>query len=324
MNLETFKINNENEDEEQDYNRIEPILPNHFLGLLVGKPGQGKSSLISKLLKHDKGLYKKFDFLLVISPGHLEDIDYNPEWWSRVFSVDWIAERITTFRDRQEKKQQEKQPCKNSSTSKYFQLENENNLNNNVMEDYENNPYLQSNKRIKLNNQESLKVFPNNRNLNPENNFDSNPFSKNYGKREQKVLTKDIEKKTMINNNHAQFHALVILDDVIADIKAGETNPAIKALFFNRRQMVKNVCMSFLIATQSYMQCPKMFRGCLDFLLVFDVGPNEIKRILVDNIGSTANGKIFQIEQHYKRKKHNFIYLRCDQKLIYENFETCL
>ena len=48
------------------------IFPGHFLCCICGKPGSGKTSLIKFMLKNDKLLYKKFNFIFILSPSYIE------------------------------------------------------------------------------------------------------------------------------------------------------------------------------------------------------------------------------------------------------------
>lgn len=48
------------------------IFPSHFLGVLCGKPGSGKTTLLRFILKSEDLLFKKFDFIFIISPSFIE------------------------------------------------------------------------------------------------------------------------------------------------------------------------------------------------------------------------------------------------------------
>ena len=48
------------------------IFPSHFLSIILGKPGSGKTSLLKFILKSDKLLFKKFDYIFIISPSPSE------------------------------------------------------------------------------------------------------------------------------------------------------------------------------------------------------------------------------------------------------------
>lgn len=51
------------------------IFPSHFLGLILGKPGQGKTTLLRFILREKRLLFKKFDVVLVVSPSFIEFSD---------------------------------------------------------------------------------------------------------------------------------------------------------------------------------------------------------------------------------------------------------
>jgi len=46
--------------------------PSHFLGLICGWPGSGKTSLIKFILQEPKLLYEKYDEILLLSPSLTE------------------------------------------------------------------------------------------------------------------------------------------------------------------------------------------------------------------------------------------------------------
>jgi hypothetical protein len=74
----------------------EKIFPNHFLGCICGKPGSGKTSLLKFLLKCDNLLYKKFDFIFILSPSYLEyqDIFLPKENYIDDLDYEWINSKI--------------------------------------------------------------------------------------------------------------------------------------------------------------------------------------------------------------------------------------
>lgn len=54
----------------QDFNK--EMFPNHFLYLICGKPGSGKTTLLKFLLTRNELMYKKFDFVFIVSPSYIE------------------------------------------------------------------------------------------------------------------------------------------------------------------------------------------------------------------------------------------------------------
>ena len=46
------------------------VFPSHFLALICGKPGSGKTSLLKFMLRESRLLFKKFDYVFIISPSY--------------------------------------------------------------------------------------------------------------------------------------------------------------------------------------------------------------------------------------------------------------
>lgn len=67
------------------------ILPSHFLGVLIGKPGSGKTSLLKFLLKNESLLFKRFDFIFIITPSQIEftDLFLPKENFNNELNFDW-------------------------------------------------------------------------------------------------------------------------------------------------------------------------------------------------------------------------------------------
>lgn len=75
--------------------------PNHFLMIIVGKPGSGKTSLMKFLLTSKDLLYKKFDYVFIISPSFLEydSLFLPPGNFTNELDFVWIANKIKQYRD---------------------------------------------------------------------------------------------------------------------------------------------------------------------------------------------------------------------------------
>lgn len=65
-----FKIDKSKPEGIQNLNN--DIFPTHFLGVLCGKPGSGKTTLLKFILKSHDLLFKKFDFIFIITPSKEE------------------------------------------------------------------------------------------------------------------------------------------------------------------------------------------------------------------------------------------------------------
>lgn len=71
------------------------ILPDSFTGLLVGKPGSGKSTLIENLLKNKNALYKKFDLVLFLSPRSIGSLELKEDRLENCLNLSWVHNAIT-------------------------------------------------------------------------------------------------------------------------------------------------------------------------------------------------------------------------------------
>lgn len=118
-------------------------------------------------------------------------------------------------------------------------------------------------------------------------------------------------------------NVLIILDDVIADIKKEQNNPKLMKLIFNRRHLIPNGTISYVIAAQKYIVCPTRIRSCLTALVVFKTNPNDWRKIKEENcyFDKALEGHI--ISNVYS-KPYSFLYMRLDNGDIYQNFEKPL
>ncbi len=80
------------------------IFPPHFLTLIVGKPGSGKTKLLRMLLKGKDLLFKKFDYVFILSPSIVEfyDLFLPKEHYCDYLDFDWIDSKINALQDTEE------------------------------------------------------------------------------------------------------------------------------------------------------------------------------------------------------------------------------
>lgn len=68
------------------------LLP-HFMMILVGKPGSGKTTMLKQMITNQQMYGGKFDEILIVSPSHakmgIEDIPQDKR--TSQFSLDWIT-----------------------------------------------------------------------------------------------------------------------------------------------------------------------------------------------------------------------------------------
>lgn len=97
MNYKTFDIF-EGKKKKIDYDTPRNLLPDSFCGLIVGKPGSGKSHLLKLMLHNPHALYQKFDLVLFIAPYEIGGLDLKEDRKHSSLSVDWIRETINKER----------------------------------------------------------------------------------------------------------------------------------------------------------------------------------------------------------------------------------
>lgn len=80
------------------------IFPSHFLGLICGKPGSGKTSLLKFILKNEKLLFKKFDYVYILSPSWREytSLFLPDDNFTNELDFEWIAKHINPIKKTQE------------------------------------------------------------------------------------------------------------------------------------------------------------------------------------------------------------------------------
>lgn len=71
---------------------------NNFI-LIAGKPGDGKSTLISLLLRTKDLLANKYHKILFITPGDIPMIEKNESDWMDTFDFDWLMGRLNQISD---------------------------------------------------------------------------------------------------------------------------------------------------------------------------------------------------------------------------------
>lgn len=75
------------------------LLPS-FIQLILGKPGSGKTSLLSQLLTRQEFYANKFDRILYITPSDIPGIIHNDEVNTcRTLDTKWIYQKLKECSD---------------------------------------------------------------------------------------------------------------------------------------------------------------------------------------------------------------------------------
>lgn len=67
---------------------------------MVGKPGSGKSYLITQLLTDPNFYYKYFDLILLISPSGFENIEFDPNICNKSLDELWIRNKLNELHNK--------------------------------------------------------------------------------------------------------------------------------------------------------------------------------------------------------------------------------
>jgi hypothetical protein len=196
------------------------FFPNHFTGIIVGKPGDGKTTFIKTILKEPKIFFKKFNCVLVLSPSFVE------------------------FND----------------------------------------------------------LF-----LPSSNIKDDLDFSWIYEKIEKYKNTVDY------------VNVLIIIDDLVSELKNDESNAELKKLIWNRRHLLNNGMLSILISTQKYKGIPAIIRVAMNVIIVFRLSPKEIKSIQEELIYSDID--FDKICSFVFKEEGNFLIYNIKQNIFFKNFD---
>lgn len=75
------------------------IFPDNFLCMLIGKPGSGKTTLLRQLLLSPDLLFKKFDYVFIMSPS-LEEFPFimNTDSMTKKFDIAWFYKVLSVIK----------------------------------------------------------------------------------------------------------------------------------------------------------------------------------------------------------------------------------
>ncbi len=82
-------------------------------------------------------------------------------------------------------------------------------------------------------------------------------------------------------------NVLLVLDDVVGEIKANENNFVQSQLFFNRRHLIANGTVSIIVVSQKYTMIPARIRSTASWLILFRLNPVDADNVYKDVVMTT-------------------------------------
>ena len=115
-------------------------------------------------------------------------------------------------------------------------------------------------------------------------------------------------------------NVLIILDDMVADIKKKQYDPLLLKLFFNRRHIIKNGCISILMTTQKFIITPPNIRPCINALIMFQLNSSEYSSLKND----VCSWIDFKLVTNSLNNAYDFFYINLINGDIYKNLQNKL
>lgn len=119
-----------------------------------------------------------------------------------------------------------------------------------------------------------------------------------------------------LSNKGEPSNVLIILDDVVSEVKDLYKNVKLTQLFYNRRHLLWNGLISIIITSQKYTMIPAKFRSVFTDVIFFNLSPFDVDKVFEESIikytkpeWKSKISKIFD-------KEYNSIHLDIDSQEI--------
>lgn len=123
------------------------------------------------------------------------------------------------------------------------------------------------------------------------NKHDQTPIASESERKKMEMdkLYKEVAKMPFQKQKETHVNVLLILDDVVGQIKKEETNPLLAQLVMNRRHVVLNGTVSIIIVTQKYTLIPARVRSSASWLILFNLNPIDFENVYHDSSNETLS-----------------------------------
>jgi GTPase SAR1 family protein len=111
---------------------------------------------------------------------------------------------------------------------------------------------------------------------------------------------------------------LLILDDVITDIKDGVEFDYIQRLIFNRRHIGGGI--SIILTSQVYNKLKAALRKCASDIILFQTGNKREIQSIYDDFINIDKSDYLDIIKHCFKTNHDFVFIKTNDNNFYHNF----
>jgi hypothetical protein len=137
-------------------------------------------------------------------------------------------------------------------------------------------------------------------------------------------LNKKIEDQNEIGKSKKTVEQiLIVLDDVVSELKNTTDNEFLTKLFYNRRHFMDNVFINILVVTQKYNMIPLKFRSVVTLIFIFKVPRTQWVDILKELTLRISPTTLRSLESLY-RNCHDFILINNLNEHVFYNFDKLL
>jgi hypothetical protein len=131
------------------------------------------------------------------------------------------------------------------------------------------------------------------------------------------------------DRDELHMNILIVLDDVIAEIKKHEFDKRLTSLIFNRRHKIVNGTVSILMVAQKYSMIPSRLRSNSNWIEVFKLNPADFQFVYKDAVTLPMGAWEDLLEMAFgtdnseetkNEKKFNHLGIQVERDAFYLNF----
>jgi hypothetical protein len=130
------------------------------------------------------------------------------------------------------------------------------------------------------------------------------------------------EELSKLQNKESTKQVLIIFDDCVSEMNKLNNVPDFTKLFYNRRHILPNVCVSIFLTTQYWVKIPSCLRSIGTGLFIFKVNQTEWSKITKELTIQDNSHILKTVVSTLGSKPFTFLYLNFINNKYYLNFES--